>query len=734
MAVHESIRTKLRRVILLTCASVLALTVISFLVYEITVFRQSHAETITSIAQVLAENATSSLAFKDPEDAEELLRSLRTEPTIRRAVIFDSGGKLFAHYPHTVATNELPRFPGGDRVRYESGSLLVVMPIFEERREGTLWMESDLTPLYRSLSLFALIVVLVLISSFALAIIVSSWLQQKITTPILELAGVAREISDQRDYSVRAQRRTEDEIGVLTEAFNHMLGQISERDAALTETAERLRLAMEASRIGAWSWDVSRNRFVLDEHLHALLGLEAGKFEGTYEAFLALIHPEDRPGIERILARAIEKRRDFIGEYRVTWPDQSVHYMSSRGRSTEKKEGGVTMAGVTIDVTESKKAEQALRESEERFRTMAEAAPVMIWTAHPDGEWNYCNHLWLQFTGRTLDQELGQGWQASIHPDDLNRFSAIYSDAIRKGVSFDTEFRLRRADGEYRWMQAQGVPRIEKDLRLTGFIGSCLDITDIKLAQNELEQRVEVRTAELAETNRELEAFTYSVSHDLRAPLRHINAYAQILEEECGAKMTEEAQKYVERIRQGTKNMGRLVDDLLNLARVGRQELMFQSCRLNAAVDEAMRDLPPEAAIRPIEWKIGDLGWAECDPGLIKQVFANLLANAVKYTRKRDPAIIEVSRFHDGSEDVIRVKDNGVGFSMKYAGKLFGVFQRLHRVEDYEGTGVGLATVDRIIRKHGGRIWADSELDKGATFYFTLGESRMTPPPADSLE
>jgi light-regulated signal transduction histidine kinase (bacteriophytochrome) len=172
--------------------------------------------------------------------------------------------------------------------------------------------------------------------------------------------------------------------------------------------------------------------------------------------------------------------------------------------------------------------------------------------------------------------------------------------------------------------------------------------------------------------------------------------------------------------------MGLLVDDLLNLARMGRRELSLQVSGLKSLVDELIKELQPECEGRQIEWQIGVLPFVECDPGLMKQVFQNLLSNALKFTRPRSQAVIEVGQKDRNGTPVLFVRDNGVGFSMKYADKLFGVFQRLHRAEDFEGTGVGLATVQRIIQKHGGRIWVEAELEKGATFYFTLGASEKT--------
>jgi two-component system, sensor histidine kinase and response regulator len=237
-----------------------------------------------------------------------------------------------------------------------------------------------------------------------------------------------------------------------------------------------------------------------------------------------------------------------------------------------------------------------------------------------------------------------------------------------------------------------------------------------------LEQRVLERTAELATANRELEAFTYSVAHDLQAPLRNIQSYVQLLEEEWASKLPPETAQYFKRIASRTKYMAQLISGLLNLSIIGKQELKRQQVELNSIVDEVVASLKAETPGRRIQWKIGQLPAEACDPNLMKQVFTNLLSNAVKYTQPCAEAVIEIGQMKVKDENAIYIRDNGVGFNMKYSDKLFGVFQRLHPAAEFEGTGVGLATVERILRKHGGRIWVEAEEKKGATFYFTIGQ------------
>jgi signal transduction histidine kinase len=250
-------------------------------------------------------------------------------------------------------------------------------------------------------------------------------------------------------------------------------------------------------------------------------------------------------------------------------------------------------------------------------------------------------------------------------------------------------------------------------------------ITEGRQAENEirnLNKNLAERSFEAEAANKELEAFSYSVSHDLRAPLRAVDGFSRILLEEHASQLSEEGHSFLRRVRDNAVNMGQLIDDLLAFSRLSRQPLKKQKVVTADLARQVLEELKREQDGRRIDASVADLPQCEGDPKLLKQVFVNLLSNAVKYTRKREVARIEVGSEKINGETVYFVKDNGAGFSMSYADKLFGVFQRLHRSEEYEGTGVGLAIVQRVIHRHGGRIWAEATVDKGASFYFTLGE------------
>jgi PAS domain S-box-containing protein len=372
-------------------------------------------------------------------------------------------------------------------------------------------------------------------------------------------------------------------------------------------------------------------------------------------------------------------------------------------------------------------AEEVLRQQTSLFDQSYDA--VLVWQFR--GPITFWNRAAERLYGFSAGEALGRVSQELLHTTLPGGMEALLG-ALERDGRWEGELEHGTSDGRRITVEARMV--LVRDPEGARVLETNRDITERKRAEEELrklneqlEQRVAERTAQLQASNNELEAFTYSVSHDLRTPLRHIAGFSKLLSEEHAAALPPEAKEYVSIIRESVLQMGMLIDDLLHLTRVGRAPLRVQVTGLNSLVEEVIEDLKRATPSRVIEWRVQTLPFVECDPALMKQVFANLISNAVKFTRPRNPAVIEVGATHQDGHPVVFVRDNGVGFSMKYADKLFGVFQRLHRSEDFEGTGVGLATVQRIIHKHGGRVWAEAELDKGATFYFTLGASDESP-------
>jgi PAS domain S-box-containing protein len=374
---------------------------------------------------------------------------------------------------------------------------------------------------------------------------------------------------------------------------------------------------------------------------------------------------------------------------------------------------------------------QSLRESELRYRALVEHAPEAIVVLDLEtGRFVDANENAERLFGMNRDDLLGVGpVQVSppFQPNGRPSSEAAQSE-LKKALQDGTP----RFEWIHRSAAGHDIPCEISLVRLpfSGrnlVRGSIVDISARKQAEQEirnlnaeLEIRVQQRTAQLEAANRDLESFTYSVSHDLRAPLRHMEGFSRILLEDYGPQLPDGARQQLDRVRSATLHMGRLVDDLLNLARIGRGSLKITPTDLNELIAETIQSLEAETRGRAVEWRVGRLSPAQCDPGLMRQVFFNLISNALKFTQPRKDAVIEVGEISDHGLPVIFVRDNGVGFDMKYADKLFQVFQRLHTDEEFEGTGIGLAIVYRILQKHGGAIRAQASPQNGATFFLTL--------------
>ncbi|MFN2621629.1 MAG: CHASE3 domain-containing protein [Chthoniobacterales bacterium] len=388
---------------------------------------------------------------------------------------------------------------------------------------------------------------------------------------------------------------------------------------------------------------------------------------------------------------------------------------------------------LNVGAAERRAAQARIRESEQRYRDMFESNPLPMWVYDRETlQFLAVNEAAMWHYGYSREEFLIKTIK-DIRPAE--ELSALAEDIAHISPGFESEnqrlWKHRKKDGTM-----IDVEVTAHDLRFGRRLGRLVlanDVTvrrhaeeEIRRLNADLEKRIEQRTAQLQTTNRELESFSYSVSHDLRAPLRHIEGYVELVVRHAGDSLNEKSRKHLQTVSESVAEMGQLIDDLLDFSRMGRVEMRQTRIDLDRLVGETIGSLESSLDTRNIIWKRRPLPPVEADPALLKQVFVNLLSNAVKYTRPRDPAEVEIGCLSEkNGEAVLFVRDNGVGFDMKYASKLFGVFQRLHHADEFEGTGVGLATVQRIIVRHGGRIWADSTLDRGATFFFTLPKAHL---------
>lgn len=602
---NTPIRRKLMTIILLTASVVVLLTCASFSVYEFLAFRQTALQQLSIQGKIIAANSTAALAFQNQSDAQEVLAALKAEPQIVAACLYDKNGRLFSTYPADLPTNEIPSAPKRDGFRFENSNLAGFQPIVQgaNSRLGTLYLKSDLGAMHEMLRLLIVIALLVMIVSLIVAYTLSKILQKQISQPILALADTAKAISDRQDYSVRAVKLGNDELGLLTDAFNQMLTWIHVQNQELQQSEERVRA-------------------VLNSALSAVLVIDE--------------------------------------------------------------------AGIIID-----------------WNTRAET--MFGWSRE-------------QALGQALAEMIIPPRCREAHRHGVQRFLASGERTI---IGQLLEMSALRRDGSEFPIELSISPLKTGDV--TTICGFITDITERKQAEEEirqlnsdLERRVAERTTQLEATNKELEAFSYSVSHDLRAPLRSIDGFSQALLEDYMDKLDGTGQGYLQRVRAATQRMGQLIDDMLTLSRVTRGEMSRDTVDLSALAHAVATDLKQNDPDRNVDFVVTEGLVTSGDARLLKVVLENLLGNAWKFTAKHSLARIEFGAQHHEDETVYFVRDDGAGFNAKYADKLFGAFQRLHAMNEFSGTGVGLATVARIIHRHGGHVRAEGAVEEGATFYFTL--------------
>ncbi|WP_104545527.1 PAS domain-containing protein [Chroococcidiopsis sp. TS-821] len=449
--------------------------------------------------------------------------------------------------------------------------------------------------------------------------------------------------------------------------------------------------------------------------------------QSTGYGWQAIIHPDDLSECLKRWNHAVSTGTFYEIEYRFRRKDGVYRWHIGRAVPVRDNDGQIlSWVGTATDIDDRKRFEEALKESEARFRSMADNAPVMIWMSGTDTQCNWFNQPWLEFTGRSMEEEVGDGWAQRVHPDDKEPCWQTYLKAFAARQRFEMEYRFQRADGEYRWLVDTGVPRFTPSGDFAGYIGSCVDITERKATEAALKHRAEELTyltnvlattnAALEKRNQELDQFAYVASHDLKAPLRAIANLSQWIEEDIADQLNAENRRQMDLLRGRVHRLEALIDGLLQYSRVGRTATATELVNVQALLNEVLTMLAP-----PPEFTIAiatPMPTLHAQKLPLFQVFSNLISNAIKH-HNRPNGNVAIAATDKGDYYEFTVSDDGPGIAPEYHEKVFGIFQTLEARDKVENTGVGLAIVKKIIESQGGRIYITSQEGQGATFHFT---------------
>ena len=581
-----------------------------------------------------------------------------------------------------------------------------------------------------------------------------------------------RATNQQLAASNQQLRATEQQLRASNQQLGATEQQLLASNQQLEAGMERLAEAQAIAHLGSWEYDAVKDVISGSDEFHRLFGAGHDRLR-TYQAFLGLLYPDDREHVGRDVQESLTKKALYDTEYRVRLPNGDSRHIHARGRVFADDAGKtVRMVGTCLDITGLKRTEEVLRKQTERLRNLHKTDQAILQAIEsPEA----IVHTILQHLHGLFQCERASAGIFDLEKKKVRVFAAevngeaivkmekdlaeeAYGDLeiLRQGkmdivedlprvMSPSAMARVLQAEGIRSYINAPllsergligvlnvgwGDPRAitPEDTEIAGEVAGQISIAieqarllqETKRHAADLEQRVRDRTAQLEETNKELDAFSYSVSHDLRAPLRAIDGFTRVLVDDYGPHLNTEGKRFCSIIHDNTIRMGRLIDDLLTFSRMGRAEMQLSRIDMGSMANSVFYELTTPESRERVDFQVGSLPAAVGDPSLMRQVWTNLLGNAVKFSSSRERAVINVSGELREGESLYVVQDNGAGFDMRYIDKLFGVFQRLHSTREFEGTGVGLALVQRVIRRHGGRVWAEGETDRGATFYFTL--------------
>jgi PAS domain S-box-containing protein len=737
---RESIRGKLMRLVLISTAVAVLVAGLAMLTRDLTVNRQAWGEDLANQATIIGLATTPALAFDDHTAAERYLTALRGRPRILMAALYDADGRLYAYYVKDGEGLPASQVPAIEGIQINGQQVQLVQPIVRGAEIlGSLYIKGQYDVASRVtayIGIFGLVMAL----SLLVAYLLSKRLQRVITEPLDAIAAAARDIVERRDYESRARKYSNDEFGIVADAFNNMMDEVQTRsaaqertnrelqreievrqaaEAALQVATARLESTMAAAEIGTWSWDIPGNHFTADRNLAALFGLgDERQLSGDPQVHRQQIHADDLPAVLEAEQAAMRTGVLASTEFRVIWSDGSEHWMARRGKVQMDAEGRpVFISGLLIDITAQKTAEQALRASEKLYRAIGESIDFGVWVVDRGGRSVYTSESFLKLVGKTQAQWAQSSWIDVLHPSEAAQTAEAWRRFLQSDGTWYQENQVLGVDGIYHSILSQGVAIRGEQNEITGFAGINLDISRLKATEEALR-----------EADRRKDEFLATLAHELRNPLTPIRHAVKLLD---GNAAEESQQQWArEVIARQLQRMALMLDDLLEVSRItqGRLELKTEVVDLASLVSTAIETARPliEAKEQHLSVTLPDPVSISVDPLRISQSISNLLTNASKYTDAGGNISLEAVLLPD--EIAIRIKDDGIGLDEQAIPRLFEMFSQVKSAIDRSegGLGIGLALVRGMIQLHGGSVEAASQgLGRGSQFTIHLPGSLL---------
>ncbi|MBU1260027.1 MAG: PAS domain-containing protein [Planctomycetes bacterium] len=750
-------------IVMIACTIGLLLAGITFIGWEQRVLRNNMVQNLSIQAAMIADNSKAALAFRDPTDAEKTLDGLHVDPSIVFGGIYTQDGKLFAAYYRGDSKIEIvPSEYQETGFAFKDGFLTVTSPIVLDKEvTGTVCLRMDLAPMYAMLKRNIQIMIIVLILSSLAAFLVSSRLQTVISKPILSLAELAKAVSEKKDYSSRAMKQSNDEVGLLIDAFNEMLEQIQKRDSELLDAKEGLEIKVEERTLEITKANEQMIREIderkkAQDELSSLLSLHSATLESTADGILVVdlngkvvSHNQKFLHLWQIPASVAETKIDnkllefvfdqlsepekFIAKVKRLYANpfaqsQDILYFKDNRvyeRCSQPQRIGNRVVGrvwTFRDITERKLAEQALKQSQQMLQLVMDNVPQSIFWKDRNLNYLGCNVNFAKDAGLAKPGDIvgKSDYDLAWKKEEAN----AYCEDDKKVMDSNTpKYHIieqqQQASGKTAWLDTNKVPLHDINGNVVGILGSYSDITERKEAEEEKDKL----TRNLEDANQQMKNFVYIASHDLREPLRKISAFGDMLQTSLKGKLEKDDTENLQFMIDGAQRMNKMIERLLVYSKVSTKSQPPETVDLNEIVKQLQQlELSMVLQEKQVTVEVPQpLPAVEVDPVQIRQLIQNLIANGIKYQEKGTiPHITITSK--SASDGMVRVdvKDNGIGIKPEYQQAVFTMFKRLHARNEYEGTGIGLAVCKKIVERHGGQIGVESEFGKGCTFWFTV--------------